>query len=109
MERSGASRLVGFLQANHQGERYLLATSNTRLAAPIIINTGKAVMARGGFHGLDPILTPEKLAQMVNANQVRFVMLGDLSYIDRILGAEEASKPIVEWAQANGKLVDPNL
>jgi 4-amino-4-deoxy-L-arabinose transferase-like glycosyltransferase len=104
-----ASKLVRFLKANRQGERYLLATSTTRLAAPIIVGTGKAVMARGGFHGLDPILTTEKLASMVKTHQVRFAMLGDLGAIDRKLGAEEAGRPIAEWIEANGKLVDPAL
>ena len=108
-EFMGTSKLVGFLKANRQGERYLLSTSTTRLAAPIIISTGEAVMARGGFHGLDPILSTEKLARMVKTNQVRFVMLGDLSVIDRMLGAEAAGRPIAEWVEAHGKLVDPTL
>ena len=46
---ASVSRLIAFLTANRQGERYLVATSSTRLAAPIIIQTGQAVMARGGF------------------------------------------------------------
>ena len=108
-EFMGTSKLVGFLKANRRGERYLLSTSTTRLAAPIIISTGEAVMARGGFHGLDPILSTEKLARMIETNQVRFVMLGDISVISRMLGAEAAGRPIDEWVQEHGKLVDPTL
>lgn len=103
------SKLVSFLEANCGDERYLLATSSTRFAAPIIISTGEAVMAMGGFHGLDTILNPEKLARMVEAKQVRFVMQGDLPYISRKLGAEAAGKAIADWIRANGKLVDPTL
>jgi len=103
------AKLAGFLKTNRSHERYVVATSSTRLAAPIIISTGEAVMAIGGFHGLDPILTPEKLALLVNANQARFAMLGDLSVISRKLGAEAAVRPIAEWVQANGKLVDAAL
>ena len=106
---ANVSRLIAFLTANRQGERYLLATSTTMLAAPIIIQTGQPVMARGGFHGLDPILTPERLAEMAAAKQVRFAMLGDLSAISRRLGAEAAQRPIAEWVRANGTLVDPGL
>ncbi len=102
-------KLSGFLQANRRGERYVLGTSSSLLAAPIIINTGAAVMAMGGFHGLDPILTPEKLAQMVEGRQIRFVMVGDLSVISRRLGAEAARKPVADWVRAHGKLVDPTL
>jgi 4-amino-4-deoxy-L-arabinose transferase-like glycosyltransferase len=103
------SRLVTFLTANRDGERYLLATSTTMLAAPIIIQTGQPVMARGGFHGLDPILTPEKLAGMAAARQVRFVMLGDLSLVSRRLGAEVTQEPIAQWVRSNGRPVDPAL
>ena len=103
------SKLINFLKDNHHGERYLLATSSAPLAASIIIRTGEAVMATGGFHGLDPILNPEKLAHMVQMNQVRFAMLGDLSRISRRLGAETAGRPMADWIRANGKLVDLSL
>jgi len=103
------SGLVAFLEANYAGERYLLATTTTRLAAPIIIGSGHSVMAMGGFHGLDPILTPDKLARMVEAGQVRFVMVGDAPFISRRLGADEAARPIAEWVHAKGRLVDPAL
>ena len=73
------------------------------------IRTGEPVMARGGFHGLDPILTPEGLARMVEAGEVRFVMLGDLTLVSRRMGAEIAGRPIAEWVRANGKPVDPAL
>jgi 4-amino-4-deoxy-L-arabinose transferase-like glycosyltransferase len=102
---ANVARLMAFLAANRQGERYLLATSSTTLAAPIIVQTGEPVMARGGFHGLDPILTPEKLADLVAAKQVRFAMLGDLSFVSRRLGAETAQRSIAEWIRAHGRLV----
>jgi 4-amino-4-deoxy-L-arabinose transferase-like glycosyltransferase len=101
------AKLIAFLTANRQGERYVIATSTTMLAAPIIIQTGEAVMARGGFHGLDPILTPDRLAALVAERQLRFVMLGDLSFVSRRLRADVAGRPIAEWVRANGTLVDP--
>ena len=103
------SGLVAFLEANHAGERYLLATTTTRLAAPIIISSGHPVMAMGGFHGLDPILTPATLARMVEAKQIRFVMVGDAPFISRRLGADVAARPITDWVQERGQLVDPAL
>jgi 4-amino-4-deoxy-L-arabinose transferase-like glycosyltransferase len=103
------SGLVAFLESNRAGERYLLATTTTRLAAPIIITSGHAVMAMGGFHGLDPIMTPEKLAALVEARQVRFVMVGDAALISRRLGADAAARPIADWVHEKGQLVDPAL
>ncbi len=103
------SKLVSFLEANRNDEQYLIATSTAQLAAPIIIGTGQAVMARGGFHGLDPAVTPETLAQMVAAKQVRFVMIGDVAIVSRRMGAGAAGKRVADWVRANGKLVDPAL
>jgi 4-amino-4-deoxy-L-arabinose transferase-like glycosyltransferase len=102
-------KLIAFLKNNHQNERYLLGTSTTRVAAPIIIETGLPVMAIGGFHGLDPILTPDKLAHLVESNEVRFVMQGDLSLIDRRMGAVDAGRAVSEWIRARGTPVDPIL
>jgi 4-amino-4-deoxy-L-arabinose transferase-like glycosyltransferase len=102
-------KLVVFLKTHNQGERFLLATSSARLAAPIIVRTGDPVLAMGGFHGLDPILTPETLAQMVKEKKVRFVMLGDFSLSGRIMGAEKAEKPLAEWVREKGRPVDPAL
>ncbi|MCX7172841.1 MAG: glycosyltransferase family 39 protein [Proteobacteria bacterium] len=103
------STLVEFLKANRGDERFLLATSTTQLAASLIIATGEPVMARGGFHGLDPALGVDKLARMANEGKIRFVMLGDLPIVSRRMGADAAGKPIAEWVKSNGKLVDPAL
>lgn len=99
------SKLVAFLKANRKNERYLLATSTTQLAAPIIINTGEAVLARGGFHGLDPAVTPETLARMVDTREVRFATLGDVAMLYRRMGADAAGKPVADWIRANGSLI----
>lgn len=98
--------LVAFLRANHHGERFLLATPSAQLAAPLIIATGEPVMAMGGFHGLDPILTPERLARLVEGRRVRFIMLGELSIASRFMGAEAAGRPLAEWVRAHGRPVD---
>ena len=34
-------------------------------------------------------------------------MLGDLSLLNRRLGAEEAGRPIADWVRAHGRPVDP--
>jgi 4-amino-4-deoxy-L-arabinose transferase-like glycosyltransferase len=102
----GDPQLIAFLQSNHRGERYLLATLTARQAAPIIIQTGAAVMAMGGFMGSDPIITPERLARMVEDKQVRFVMLGG---VNRRMGGEAPQRALIDWVRANGKLVEPAL
>ena len=46
-------------------------------AAPIILTTGRPVMALGGYSGTDPILTIDKLARLVASGQVGQFLLGD--------------------------------
>jgi 4-amino-4-deoxy-L-arabinose transferase-like glycosyltransferase len=100
-------RLLAFLREQHRGERYLLATLNARLAAPIIIETGLPVMAIGGFMGGDPILTPERFAALAAEGQVRFVLLGGDPA--RRAGGESPQRPIIDWVKGNGAVVDPAL
>lgn len=102
-------QLTSFLKANRRDERYLLVSSSSHLAAPIIIRTGEAVMARGGYSGMDPAVNPEILARMLIDKQIRFVMLGDVSLSSRIMGANVAGKPVNDWVREKGKIVDPRL
>jgi 4-amino-4-deoxy-L-arabinose transferase-like glycosyltransferase len=90
-------KLVEFLIANRGQARFLLATANTQLAAPIIISTGQPVMAMGGFSGRDPILTVEALAELARRGEVRYVLLG---------GRAREASDLVRWVWANGKPVD---
>ena len=99
------ARFLAFLRDNHHGERYVLATLNARVAAPVIIETGQPVMAIGGFMGIDPILTPERLAALVTDHQVRFVLLGGGGDFRRA-GVESPTRAIAEWVRAKGALVD---
>ena len=110
LERQGSNaKLIHFLRANRKGERYLLATSTAELAAPIIIRTGEAVLARGGFHGIDPAVTPESLARMVETGAIRFVMLGDVSMVSQKMNSDRTKELVADWVRAHGKLVDPSL
>jgi 4-amino-4-deoxy-L-arabinose transferase-like glycosyltransferase len=97
--------LAAFLQRNRDGERFLLATTTTRYAAPLIIVTREPVMAMGGFHGLDGAVTPGELERRVGEREVRFVMLGDAAPPSRRLGADEALRALDEWVRAHGRRV----
>jgi 4-amino-4-deoxy-L-arabinose transferase-like glycosyltransferase len=119
---SADPQLVAFLTSHHGEERFLLATLSAQQAAPIIIATGKAVMAMGGFAGTDPILTPENLSQMVQQGQLRFALIGanGAAGVARgtafaagragfAAGGALAQAPLVEWVQQHGKIVEPAL
>ncbi|MEI9987108.1 MAG: hypothetical protein WDN69_30530 [Aliidongia sp.] len=101
------AKLLPFLEAHRQDETYLLATANSWLAAPLIITSGQAVMAMGGFTGRNPILTPEELADLVGKNQLRYVLLTEPDLIDRAFNAQIVQAPLADWVRTHGKPVDP--
>ncbi len=102
------AKLAAFLRANRTGERYLLTTTTTQVAAPLIIETGEPVLARGGFHGLDGAITADGLERLVRSGELRFAMTGDLTAANRRMGARAAARPVDDWIRAHGRLVDPS-
>jgi 4-amino-4-deoxy-L-arabinose transferase-like glycosyltransferase len=69
-------QLIDYLEANQGSATFLVATSNSNAAAPIVLATGKPVMSLGGFLGNDPILNAQSFAELVQSGVVRFVMGG---------------------------------
>jgi 4-amino-4-deoxy-L-arabinose transferase-like glycosyltransferase len=105
-DAAAIDKLVSYLRGQRQDERYLLAVPNSMVAAPLIIATGLPVMAVGGFAGRDPILTPDKLQRMVEAKQLRFLMIGNFR---RSARTEASQHAINDWVRAHGRPVDPAL
>lgn len=66
---SSDAKLIQYLESHQQGKTYLFATERASTAAPVILATGKAVMAFGGFLGSDPALTVGEMARMAAAGQ----------------------------------------
>jgi 4-amino-4-deoxy-L-arabinose transferase-like glycosyltransferase len=103
------SKLVSYLEANQDSTKYLFATPSSMTAAPYIIQTGKAVMAMGGFSGSDPILTQQSLAQLVKDNTVRFFLIqgGSSGGSGGPGGIGQSS--LTSWVQNNCTVVSSSL
>lgn len=99
MEGEAASSLIEYLEKNYSGEKYLAATFRANTAAQIMLKTDKAVMAMGGFLGSDPVLTPEKLEQMVKKGEVKYFLISGFG------GGGETNNELVQWIQQNCKEV----
>ena len=95
MQDNVNAQLLAYLEAHNTGEKFLFATTNAGTAETYIINTGKAVMAMGGFSGSDPILTVDKLKQMVANNEIKYFLLSGG-------GPGGGSSDIQTWIQQNG-------
>jgi hypothetical protein len=76
--RQDRQKLVAFLKANHNNERWAIAVSGTMQASMYIIEDDLSVMPLGGFNGGSPTLgtDPEaikaRLTKMVEDGQIRF-------------------------------------
>lgn len=100
------SRLAEFVLRERRGEQFLLSTTTTYWAAPLIIATGAPVMARGGYHGLDRAIGVERLVSLVRDGKLRFALIDDALAVSRRMGADEASQDVTAWVRANGRPVD---
>ena len=58
----------------HQGSAaYLVAVNGSQTAAPFILESGKAVIAMGGFGGTDPAPTLSEFEHLVATGKVHYV------------------------------------
>jgi 4-amino-4-deoxy-L-arabinose transferase-like glycosyltransferase len=116
--------LVTFLRGEQTTETWLLGVGSAETAEPIIIDTGEAVMAMGGFIGTDPILTIESLRSMIDAGDIRFFQVsagGRIGFgpqrgragavsneVTQWIADSCAVVPEVKWKPAPGSQADPN-
>jgi 4-amino-4-deoxy-L-arabinose transferase-like glycosyltransferase len=96
-------QLIDYLEANQGESKFLVATANANAAAPIVLETGKPVMALGGFLGSDPILSAQEFASLVQAGEVRFVMASGRGFG---FGGFGANNSVMGWVQQNCTEVD---
>lgn len=74
-QTSADPKLVSFLTAHRGKSKFLVATTSSSNAEPLILSTGQAVMAMGGFSGSDNILTTKALQHDVANGTVRYFLL----------------------------------
>jgi 4-amino-4-deoxy-L-arabinose transferase-like glycosyltransferase len=96
--------LVDYLVANHDDETWLVAVETAHISAPLILETGEAVMTMGGFSGGDPAPDETELAGLVAAGELRYVLLTQGRNIG--LGGP-APSPWERWVPEHCALVDP--
>ncbi|MFD1540935.1 ArnT family glycosyltransferase [Nonomuraea guangzhouensis] len=90
-----STQLIAYLKANQGDATWLVAVDSAQSASSIILSTGKAVIAMGGFTGSDPAMTVAKLKGYVAAGTLKYILITD-----------GRSSSVTEWVKANGTLVD---
>ena len=96
-----SSELISYLQAHQGSARYLVAATGSQTTAPIIIETGEAVITIGGFNGGDPAPTASQLAELVADGELSYVLIGSQG------GAPGgSSSDVTTWVQEHGTAVE---
>ncbi|MCC7360337.1 MAG: glycosyltransferase family 39 protein [Anaerolineales bacterium] len=67
------AELLAFLQANTQGQKYLLAVPSSMQGADYVIATGRPVLYLGGFMGRDRVIEGAGLARLVAKGDLRYI------------------------------------
>jgi hypothetical protein len=98
-DASVSTEMLSFLEKNQGSAKYLVAATGSHTTAPIIIQTGKAVVTIGGFNGGDNSPTVAQLQQMVASGELKYVLVGGQ-------GGRGSSQEISAWVQAHGTAVD---
>lgn len=65
--------LLDYLQSNTQDIKYLMAVPSAMQGADYVLASGRPVLYMGGFNGQDAVVNSEDLAQMVSADELRYV------------------------------------
>ena len=68
--------LLHYLESHQGSAEYLVAVQGSQTAAPYILESGRAVIAMGGFTGSDPTPTLAQFEALVKAGKVRYVVIG---------------------------------
>lgn len=96
MYQTANEKLLQYVIQNNTGEKYLFAVSNASTAAPYIIQTGKPVMAMGGFGGSDPILTVDSLKALISKGEIKYFMINGIG------GRSGESNEVTTWIKEHG-------
>lgn len=123
--------LIRYLLEHQGNAHYLVATVNAPTAAPFILDTGKAVMALGGFNGFDATLSVQQVAAQVAQGNIRFFLLptfapdllntlpaslrqgfAEILHLQKANGSQlplPIQPAIVQWVKANCTVVPRNV
>ena len=75
-DASANQALVSYLEKHQGSAEYLVAVTGSQTAAPLILSTGKPVIAMGGFSGSDPAPTLAEFKTLVATGKFHYVVVG---------------------------------
>jgi 4-amino-4-deoxy-L-arabinose transferase-like glycosyltransferase len=104
--QSVSAGLISYLEAHQGSATYLVAVDGSQTAASYILDTGKAVIAMGGFTGTDPAPTLTQFETLVATGQLHYVFLGGSGGgAARGGGSSSTTSAIQQWLTQHGTVV----
>jgi 4-amino-4-deoxy-L-arabinose transferase-like glycosyltransferase len=97
------SELVSYLLEHQGSAKHLVAATGSQTTAGIILATGEPVVTIGGFNGQDPAPTVSRLAKLVAAGDLRYVLLSDGGGMGGPGGSPDSE--LAAWVKAHGTAV----
>ncbi|MEV5572265.1 glycosyltransferase family 39 protein [Spirillospora sp. NPDC052269] len=100
-----SDQMVSYLEKHQDGAQWLVAVSNAQAASSIILKTGRAVIAMGGFTGTDKAMSVSKLESYVRQGKLHYIVVSEGGMGRDGRGGSEA---VTAWVKQNGTLVQPS-
>jgi 4-amino-4-deoxy-L-arabinose transferase-like glycosyltransferase len=98
-------RLLTYLTDHRDGARYLAAMESWSTATPYILDDEASVLPMGGFSGAAAFPRPQQFRAMVNAGEVRYVLLtGRGMHFPGTRAAPQAGKSVTQPATDLSKI-----
>ncbi|HYA31268.1 MAG TPA: hypothetical protein VED67_00810, partial [Thermodesulfovibrionales bacterium] len=99
MGGASGTQLADYLLAHTTNETWILAVPSAMSGANLIIETGKPVMALGGFSGTDQILDVTSLSSLIKEGKVRYFLTEDFGGVGG--GMNSGNGEIFSWVSAH--------
>ncbi|WP_245667891.1 ArnT family glycosyltransferase [Actinomadura macra] len=93
-----SARMIDYLEKNQGSADWLVAVSSAQEASSMILQTGRSVIAMGGFTGRDPAMTVAKLQRYVAEGRLHYVLVGGRAGV----GPDGGGSDVTAWVQKNG-------
>ncbi|WP_406689009.1 glycosyltransferase family 39 protein [Saccharopolyspora sp. ID03-671] len=102
-------QLMRYLTDHQENETWLVAVVGSMVAAPVILETGRPVMAVGGYNGNDPTPTVEQLEQHIADGELRYVWTSGSSGVQSMGGDVDTAvvDTTMSWVAHHCPVVNP--
>ncbi|AHH99763.1 glycosyltransferase family 39 protein [Kutzneria albida] len=101
--------LANYLVANQGKATWIVAMVGSAAASPVILQTGKPVIAIGGYNGNVPVPTAAQMSSLVASGQLRFLLDSNTEVRSVSGDPVQAFVPeAVQWARTHCKVVTPS-